>query len=249
MSRLVELYDPNPYEKFALRLSRSREANERAYLSAWAASDECNRLMKEVHFTWAATKSSFLDGSPWPHFAGRTPAENTDELLQQAVAEDQHCDSQASIVVSFADDVLQAFGRGVLGHAIGYRPFGKEFNGGVRLTQMLRATTANARHVSEWADIPFPYPTPDEASADDKWRGALKNIDILKRAFGVGENGPIRDVSSWRALVQMDGLYGTHPADFGRVENVIVQAARHIATSGTQGALSILDAELQRRQL
>jgi hypothetical protein len=175
-----------------------------------------------------------------------------DEIWIEAQAEDLFADQQASILILWADDTLRRFARGVLktsptfkkgyGHTYGCWPAQSV---PVPLTTMLRAATNTLRHVSEWDDNPalvFPYQTFKPKTKQEKAlmseqqkrdynnaEQAIENIAILRQAFGIGVNEPIRDIVSWRTLVAIDGYLGTHPPDYQRFENALLTAAREMA--------------------
>lgn len=192
-----------------------------------------------------------------------------DDIWVDAQAEDLFSDQQASVLILWADDTLRRFARGVLkkspglksgfGHSYGCWPTGEV---PVPLTTMLRAATNTLRHVSEWDDNPaliFPYDSfkqktkEEKASMTDQQKReysnaeqALENIAILKRAFGIGVHEPIRDVVSWRTLVQIDGYLGTHAPDYRRFEDALLTAAREISDEAGTEARKHLEAELLR---
>lgn len=166
-------------------------------------------------------------------------------LYANAIAEDSHCDMQATIIVLFADDLLQRFGHRVLGKKVGLHGFGPLYRG-VHLTSLLRATTNCVRHVSEWEDLAFPYPEPAEAKSNDE-RVAIGNIKVLQTAYGIGKHERIRDFVSWHTVVTVDGLYGTHPPAYQRFEDALVEGARDIAREGGGTTLPELETALARK--
>jgi hypothetical protein len=168
-------------------------------------------------------------------------------------------DHQASPVILTADDALQRFAKGVWGSAPGLDPgFGRAFgssNAPVQLTTLLRAGTNTLRHVSEWDDnlkLRGPHLNrpgemyPDAATltkGSREWQ-AMQSIAVLQRAFGLGKDGPIRDVVSFRVLAAVD-MDISQPS-YDRFEAAVVEAARDIARHGPFDAVSRLEAELAR---
>ncbi len=148
MSRFVRLEIHDPFVTLATTLRRLRPAIERAYYAAFAASDAANAALKE--YQWATFDDSMvhdLIGEMLPRME-RSDVD-PEVLYAGAIAEDSHCDMQSTIVVLFADDLLQRFASKVLGKKIGLHGYGPLYRG-VHLTSLLRATTNCVRHVSEW---------------------------------------------------------------------------------------------------
>ncbi len=226
MSRFVRMEIHDPYVTFATTLRRLRPAIERAYYAAFAASDASNGALKE--YRWASFDDSYaseLMGKMLP----RIERDSVDReiLYANAIAEDLHCDMQATVVVLFADDLFQRFAQKVLGKKIGLDGYGPLYRG-VHLSSLLRATTNCVRHVSEWEDLPFPYHELKDAESIDE-RKAIQNIEVLQKAYGIGKHERIRDFVSWNTVVTIDGLYGTNPPDYQRLEDAIVEGARDLA--------------------
>ncbi len=243
MSRFVRLELHDPYVTFATTLRRLRPAIERAYYAAFAASDASNEAMKLYRWeTFSDPLVPEILGSMFPKVerSGIDP----EVLYAGAIAEDLHCDMQATIVVLFADDLLQRFSRKVLEKKIGLEGYGPLYRG-VHLTSLLRATTNCVRHVSEWEDCPFPYRDLKDAESNDE-RIAIRNIAILQEAYGLGKYERIRDFVSWHTVVTIDGLYGTHPPDYRRFEDALIEGARDIARRAGGTASADLEKLLQR---
>lgn len=226
MSRFVRMEIRDPHVTFATTLRRLQPAIERAYYAAFAASDASNDSLKE--YQWALFDDSYADeitGEAFPRI--ERGSVDGEALYANAIAEDVHCDMQATVVVLFADDLLQRFAQKVLGRKMGLDGYGPLYRG-VHLTSLLRATTNCVRHVSEWEDLSFPYRELKDAESNDE-RKAIQNIEILQKAYGIGKHERIRDFVSWNTVVTIDGLYGTSPPDYQRFEDALFEGARHIA--------------------
>jgi hypothetical protein len=192
-----------------------------------------------------------------------------DRIWIEAQAEDLFADQQASILILWADDTLRRFARGVLTMPPTFKKgYGRTYgcwppqSVPVPLTTMLRAATNTLRHVSEWDDNPelvFPYDKFErktrqlKALMSEQQRRdynnaeqAIENIAILRQAFGIGVNEPIRDVVSWRTLVAIDGYLGTHQPDYQRFESAMLTAAREMADEAGSEARKQLETELVR---
>lgn len=226
MSRFVRMETHDPHVTFAATLRRLRPAVERAYYAAFAASDASNDSLKA--YQWASFDDSYADELMGEVFPRIEPASVDREVLYaNAIAEDLHCDMQATIVVLFADDLLHRFARKILGKKIGLDGYGPLYRG-VHLTSLLRVTTNCVRHVSEWEDLSFPYRELKAAESNDEHK-AIQNIEVLQKAYGIGKHERVRDFVSWHTVVTIDGLYGTNPPDYKRFEDALVEGARDIA--------------------
>lgn len=125
MSRFVRMEIHDPHVTFATTLHRLRPPIERAYYAAFAASDASNGALKE--YQWASFDDSYA-GEVMGKMLPRIERGSVDRevLYANAIAEDLHCDMQATVVVLFADDLLQRFAQRALGKKIGldgYGPF------------------------------------------------------------------------------------------------------------------------------
>jgi hypothetical protein len=240
MSRFVRLESHDPYVTFATTLHRLRPAIKRSYYAAFAASDASNEALNL--YQWETSSEPLVPellGASFPTI--QKTGIDPEILYAEAIAEDAHCDMQATIVVLFADDLLQRFGQRVLEKRIGLDGFGSIYRG-VHLTTLLHATTNCVRHVSEWEDYPFPYRAFDDAETNDE-RRAIRSIEVLQKAYGLGKHERIRDFVSWHTVVTIDGLYGTHPPDYQRFEDALVEGARDLARHAGGSALADLDAQ------
>lgn len=241
MSRFVRLEVHDPYVTFVTTLRRLRPAIERAFYAAFEASDASNEAMRE--YQWSQFDDSYAEevvGGMMPVIT--RSAVDPEVLYATSIAEDSHCDMQATIVVLFADDLLQRFAHRVFGKKIGIDGYGP-LHRGVHLTSLLRATTNCVRHVSEWEDLRFPYPELKDVADNDE-RVAIRNITVLQDAYGIGKHERIRDFVSWHTVVTIDGLYGTNPPDYQRFENALIEGARDIAGRAGGSAPSKLQAAL-----
>jgi hypothetical protein len=249
MSRFLNMSRQDDFEQFAATIRRLREPMKRAYLAAVDASNLSNELLDESMYRSAMAH----EGNVFDLFMERPRSANpTDdarlarELHLAAEVEDMQADWQASAVVLFADDTLRRFKRRVLPKKRHRENFGKPFNDGVRLTELLWAGANAIRHVSEWdddAELVFPY-DPAKIKKRSNQERAWQNIRVFQRAFGKGIHERIREVQSWTILSTMDGLYGTHEPDYARIEEAIVGAAREIADAAGGDASQRLDAAL-----
>jgi len=222
-------------------LRRLRPAIERAFYAAFTASDASNEAMDL--YRWETMREPAVPALFGASFANiERSGIDAEVLYADAIAEDLHCDMQATIVVLFADDLLQRFGQRVLKKKIGLDSYGPIYRG-VHLTSLLRATTNCVRHVSGWEDYPFPYRDLKDAESNDE-RRAIRSIEVLQTAYGLGKHERIRDFVSWHTVVTIDGLYGTHPPDYQRFEAALVEGARAIAQHSGSNALADLDASL-----
>lgn len=245
MSRFLNLNRYDEYERVAVTLRRMREPMRRAYIAAVEASNLCNDMLDESMRRAMAHNRDALNVFRNPtRSADADDMRSAHEIHLAAEDEDSTADWQASVVVLFADDVLRRFKRRVLPESRQREGFGKTYNGGVRLTELLWAGANAIRHVSEWDDdekLIFPY-DPAKIKEGSKQERAWGNITVFQRAFGKGIHERIREVQSWAIVCTMDGLYGTHEPDYARIEEVIVQAARNIAEAAGEDARQRLDA-------
>jgi hypothetical protein len=72
----------------------------------------------------------------------------------------------------------------------------------------------------------------------------MENIAVLRRAFGLGKDAPIRDVVSFRVLAGVDQQIPKPSYD--RFESAVVEAACDIARHGPSDALPRLEAALAK---
>ena len=250
MSRFLNMSQYNEFERLAVSLRRMREPMRRAYMSAVDASDLCNDMLDESMYRSARAHEGDVLSMFMNVPRSDDPAEDmrsAHEIHLAAEDEDGTADWQASVVVLFADDVLRRFKRSVLPAERQRECFGKTFNGGVRLTELLWAGANAIRHVSEWDDdenLVFPY-DPAKIEEGSNQERAWKNIVVFQRAFGKGIHERMREMQSWAIVCQMDGLYGTHEPDYARIEEAIVQAARDIAEAAGEDAVRSLNAALK----
>lgn len=250
----------DPYVLFSTVLRRSRLGMQTAYDASFAAYLRCAQLLEDHRFGSAPRFGPlglrvFADAPD--ETSAPTPAE-LDAMWADALAEDFQADHQAAPVLLTADDALQRFAKGVLGCAPGLFPgFGSCFgstNTPVPLTSLLRAGTNALRHVSEWDENrelrgPHknrpgdPYPDPETLKKGSPAWQAMQSIAILRDAFGIGKDGPIREVVSFRVLAAVDRQIPT-PA-YERFEAAVKEAARDIARHGPRSALSRLESALK----
>lgn len=255
LSRFLRLDKLDPYQALGAVLRRSRLSMERAFQASFAAHLRCGELLQE--HIWGSARRA--DSFGFPIFGGERAARESsvdarrlDELWLDAIAEDFQSDQQAAPVILTADDALQTFAKGVLGKAPslepGYGPtYGPEYGPPVHLTTLLKAATNTLRHVSEWEDeLVFPYPDISTLKPGSTKYKAMQSIGVLQRAFGIGKDGPIRDVVSCRVLVAVDGRLGTQPPDYARFEAAMIAAARDIARYAGPQAAARLEGELDR---
>lgn len=257
MSTFLKLDESDPYETFAVVMRRSQLSMRSAYNAAFAAHIRCADLLKSHR--WGSFSMSDPLGFPVFGLGDSAPPEplsraELDGMWLEALAEDFQADMQAAPVILTADDSLRRFARGVLGKPPALEDgFGPTYGKGVHLTSLLQAATNALRHVSEWDETKtpaFPYKTLDQYKEKSPAWQAMRSIRVIQAAFGIGDNGPIRDVVSARVLIAVDGQLGTAEPSYDRFEAAVLTTAHEIAKSkGPTPARKLEEALNRQRKL
>lgn len=248
MGSFVRIYTLEPAELLASSLLMSRRNMTRAFDEAFGAYLRCHEILREINWESCPQIDDMLT-------LGDVEDEARDSYdvsarHYEAQVEDNLADWEASTVLLFGDDVLRTYARSLLGtpegRLDGFGPWYSDItNSGrpVRFSRLLRAGTNALRHVSEWGEVPFPYPRPEDCP---KWKRELENIDVINRAFGIAMHGRLTDPISMRVLIAVDRTLGdvdTKPS-YIRFEGALVGAARDVAKEAGADAQARLEAAL-----
>ena len=247
MSRFLKLHSADPARRFGTVLRRSWPSMDSAYLAAFGANARCTELLEEERWLAAAALP------PLPFLQFSTPVESPVDLADRrealwlsAEAEDVQADLQAGTVLLAADELLQTLARGLAVPALEHGPL----INGVRFSTLLRTATNAIRYVAQWdddPDLPFPYPSLASVPNDkehNNLRRALRNIEVIHRAFGIGAHERLTDPVSFRVLVAVDGQLGTGDPDFRRFARTLIETAESIAAAAGGDAQASLRATL-----
>jgi hypothetical protein len=252
MSMFVKLDDADPYDTFAVVMRRSRLSMERAYGAAFEAHARSVALLQDHRwksFSVADPLGFPIFGVPAGYPRELPSRAELDAIWLDALAEDFQSDQQAAPVILTADDSLRRLGRGLFGKPADLEAgYGPTYGEGVPFTSLLQAATNALRHVSEWDATrkpPFPYQSLETFVPNSTEWQAIRSINVIQRAFGIGQHEPIRDVISMRTLVAVDGL-PTAPA-FERLEKALLETARAMARAKGKTPATKLENALNRQ--
>jgi len=131
----------------------------------------------------------------------------------------------AGAVILIFDDVLHRYASMVgitqRGIALSYGPV----INGVHLTTLIAAGSNNFRHAREWAELPRPYPTDQQAT--ERQRLQLASIRPLMQALSLRDR--INGYVTRHVLVKLAGNVGTGTPSYAVVEDLILDAAAEMA--------------------